>query len=354
MTSTRRLFALSIASLAALASLAGPANAQELKEVRISSQPALLGSVPFAVADAKGWWKEAGLKVTVINFPAGAPQIAASKSWDVGYTGSVPAVLGAVRFGLHTVAFSDDQSATNALYVRGPNADAIIKAPAAQLKGGTVFLTGNSTVDLAARSCMTKFGLNKGDVTVRSMGQAEIIAAMSSGSADVGGLWAPNTYTAEEKAGARLLCSGKDAGVMVPGNLVVRADWAKENPQTVAKFLAVYLRAQRWLSANRPEALAAMKKHYDAGGVVISDAAMNKEFDTRPTFDLAGQMALFNRGAQPSRADTTMNTIAAFMKDVGSLRADEALPEPRTYVTDEYLKLIDRDPQLKAFANRSN
>ncbi len=318
MTTTRRLFALTIASLAALASLGGPASAQELKEVRVSSQPALLGSVPFAVADAKGWWKEAGLKVTVINFPAGAPQIAASKSWDVGYT------------------------------------DAIIKSPGSALKGGTVFLTGNSTVDLAARSCMTKFGLNKGDVTVRSMGQAEIIAAMSSGSADVGGLWAPNTYTAEEKAGARMLCSGKEAGVMVPGNLVVRADWAKENPQTVAKFLAVYLRAQRWLSANRPEALAAMKKHYDAGGVVISDAAMNKEFDLRPTFDLAGQMALFNRGAQPSKADTTMNTIAAFMKDVGSLRADEALPEPRTYVTDEYLKLIDRDPQLKAFANRTN
>ncbi len=339
------------ATLFALTS--APALAQDLKEVRISSQPALLGSVPFALADEKGWWKDVGLKVTITNFPAGAPQIAASKSWDVGYTGSVPAVLGAVRFGLHTVAFSDDQSATNAIYVRGANADAIIRNPAS-LKGGTVFLTGNSTVDLAARSCLAKFGLQKGDVTVRSMGQAEIIAAMSSGSADVGGLWAPNTYTVEEKAGAKYLCSGKDTGTMVPGNLVVRAEWAKENPQLVARFLAVYLRAQRFLAANRKDALAIMKKHYDTGGVVISEAAMNKEFDTRPTFDLAGQMAMFNRGAQPSRGDTTMNTIAAFMKEVGSLRADEALPDPKSYVTDEYLKLIDRDPVLKAFANRSN
>lgn len=339
------------ATLAVLCS--APTLAQDLKEVRISSQPALLGSVPFSLADEKGWWKEVGLKVTVTNFPAGAPQIAASKSWDVGYTGSVPAVLGAVRFGLHTVAFSDDQSATNAIYVRGANADAIIKNPAS-LKGGTVFLTGNSTVDLAARSCLAKFGLQKGDVVVRSMGQAEIIAAMSSGSADVGGLWAPNTYTVEEKAGAKYLCSGKDTGTMVPGNLVVRADWAKENPQLVARFLAVYLRAQRYLAANRKDAVAVMKKHYDTGGVVISDAAMNKEFDTRPTFDLAGQLAMFNRGAQPSRGDTTMNTIAAFMKEVGSLRADEALPDPKSYVTDEYLKLIDRDPVLKAFANRTN
>ncbi len=49
-----------------------------------------------------------------------------------------------------------------------------------------------------------------------------------------------------------------------------------------------------------------------------------------------------------------MNTIAAFMKEVGSWRAGEALPDPKTYVTDEYLKIIDRDPQFKAFANRSN
>jgi sulfonate transport system substrate-binding protein len=348
MKMTRRFIA--AAALTLLAPFA--AQAQDLKEVRISSQPALLGSVPFALADEKGWWKEAGLKVTITNFPAGAPQIAASKSWDVGYTGSVPAVLGAVRFGLHTIAFSDDQSATNALYVRGPNADAIIKNPSS-LKGGTVFLTGNSTVDLSARSCLAKFGLQKGDVTVRSMGQAEILAAMSSGGADVGGLWAPNTYTAEENAGAKYLCSGKDTGTMVPGNLVVRAEWAKDNAQTVARFLAVYLRAQRYLASNRSDALAIMKKHYDTGGVVISQAAMNKEFDLRPTFDLAGQLAMFNRGAQPSRGDTTMNAIAAFMKEVGSLRADEALPDPKTYVSDEYLKLIDRDPVLKAFANNT-
>lgn len=347
---SRRTFA---AATAATAAVPFSAFSQELREIRISSQPALLGSLPFLVAEERNWWRELGLRVTVTNFPAGAPQIAASKSWDVGYTGSVPAVLGAVRFGLHTIAFSDDQSATNALYVRGPNAENWARNPAS-LKGQTIFLTGNSTVDLAARSCMQKLGLQRGDVTFRSMGQAEIIAAMSSGNADIGGLWAPNTYTVEEKAGGRLLCSGKDAGVMVPGNLVVRAEWAKENPQLVARFLAVYLRAQRFLAANRREALALMKKHYEVGGVQISEAAMNKEFDLRPTFDLAAQLGMFNRGAQPSRADATMNTIAAFMKEVGSLRADEALPDPKTYVTDEFLRLIDRDAALKAFATRTS
>ena len=50
----RRLFA--AAAFAALAPLS--AHAQDLKEIRISSQPALLGSVPFTLAEEKGWWKE--------------------------------------------------------------------------------------------------------------------------------------------------------------------------------------------------------------------------------------------------------------------------------------------------------
>jgi sulfonate transport system substrate-binding protein len=351
MKMTRRTLATVLTALAALAS--GAAGAQELKDVRISSQPALLGSVPFTLAEEKGWWKDVGLRVSITNFPAGAPQIAASRNWDVGYTGSVPAVLGAVRFNLHTIAFSDDQSATNALYVSGPNADTMVRNPSS-LKGKTVFLTGNSTVDLAARSCLQKFGLGRGDVTVRSMGQAEIIAAMSSGSAEIGGLWAPNTYTVEEQAGGKYLCSGKDTGTIVPGNIVVRADWARDNPDLVARFLAVYLRAQRYLAANRAQALAVMKRHYEAGGVNISPAAMNKELDLRPMFDLAGQLAMFERGAQPSRADTTMNTIAAFMKEVGSLRADEPLPDPKNYVTDEHLRRLNADATLRDFANRSN
>ena len=128
------------------------------------------------------------------------------------------------------------------------------------------------------------------------MGQAEIISAMSSNNADLAGVWAPNIYTLEEKAGAKVLCSGKDGGVVVPGALIARGEYAKQNPENVAKFLAVYLRAWKWIAArNKPEAIAMMKKFYDQGGVTISDASMNKEFDTRPIFDLAAQLARMDR-----------------------------------------------------------
>src|ERR1700730_16570934 len=78
----------------ALAVVAMFAHAQ-VTEIKVSYQPALYWALPFYVADQQGWWAELGLKPTFSTFPAGGPQIAASasKSWDLGGTGSAPRLL---------------------------------------------------------------------------------------------------------------------------------------------------------------------------------------------------------------------------------------------------------------------
>lgn len=321
-------------------------------EIKVSYQPALYWSLPFYIASEKGWWAELGLKPVYSTFPAGVPQIAASaaKSWDVGGTGSVPAVLGAARYNLLTIGITNDESVGNALLASGAKAAGFLKNPGS-IKGQTIVLTANSTGDYAVQACLQKWGLKKADVSIKSMGQAEIISAMSSGNADLGGLWAPNIYTLEEKAGAKLICSGRDAGAIVPGAIIVRQDYAKEQPQNVARYLAVYLRAQKWSLANRKEAVAMMKKFYEQGGVTISEAAMNKEFDTRPVFDLAAQLKIMNRAGGASEVDKWLTGIGEFMKANGTF--PEA-PATKSFVTDEYLRMVDRDPKLKEFANRAN
>lgn len=347
----RRYFVPTLAAIA-LAAMTTAAQAQQLTEIKVSYQPALYWSLPFYVAEQKGWWAELGLKPTFSTFPAGVPQIAASasKSWDVGGAGSVPAVLGAARYNLLTIGLTNDESAGNALLATAGKADAFMKNPQS-IKGQTIVLTANSTGDYAVQSCLGKWGLKKTDVTVKSMGQAEIISAMSSNNADLGGLWAPNIYTMEEKAGAKVICSGRDAGAMVPGALFVREEYAKEQPQNVAKFLAVYLRTWKWMNAHQTEAIAMMKKFYDIGGVTISEASMKKEFDTRPTYDLAGQLRILDRSKGPSDVDKWMTQIGEFMKGTGAI---SDVPPATRYITDEYMKMVDRDPKLKAFADNAN
>ena len=330
---------------------AGAAQAQALTEIKVSYQPALYWALPFYAATEKGWWAELGLKPVFSTFPAGVPQIAASasKSWDVGGTGSVPAVLGPVRFGIKTIGITNDESAGNALLARKDVADKFAKDPAS-IKGQTIVLTSNSTGDYAVQSCLKKWGIAKGDVTIKNMGQAEIISAMSSNNADLGGLWAPNIYTLEEKAGAKVLCSGKEGGAIVPGALIARGDYAEQNPENVAKFLAVYLRAWKWLNANKPEAIAMMKKFYEQGGVTISEASMKKEFDTRPTFDLAGQLSRMDRSRGTSEMDGWFNEIATFMRGTGAI---QSVPQASEYVTDAFMKRVQADPKLREFANKA-
>ena len=212
-------------------------------------------------------------------------------------------------------------------------------------------LTANSTGDYAVQSCLKRWGIAKSDVIIKNMGQAEIISAMSSNNADLGGLWAPNIYSMEEKAGAKVLCSGKVAGVTVPSALIVRGEYAEQNPENVAKFLAVYLRGWSWANANKTEAIAMMKKFYEQGGVMISEASMRKEFDTRPTFNLDQQIANMNRAGGASTMDGWFSSIGEFMKGTGAI---PAVPSANDYITDAFMKRVAADPKLREFANKTN
>ncbi|MFZ9439732.1 MAG: ABC transporter substrate-binding protein [Hylemonella sp.] len=347
--SKRRTLAALIFSLGANGAVQAQAP---LVEIKVSYQPALYWALPFYVATEKNWWAELGLKPVFSTFPAGVPQIAASasKSWDVGGTGSVPAVLGHVRFGIQTIGVTNDESAGNALLASKATADKFMKDPAS-IKGQTIVLTSNSTGDYAVQSCLKKWGIGKTDVTIKNMGQAEIISAMSSGNADLGGLWAPNIYTLEEKAGGRVLCSGKEGGAIVPGALIVRGDYAQQNPENVAKFLAIYLRGWSWANANKAEAIAMMKKFYEQGGVTISEASMKKEFDTRPTFNLTQQLQNMDRAKGSSVVDGWFGAIGEFMRGTGAV---QATPKSSDYINDAFMKRVAADAKLREFAAKTN
>jgi NitT/TauT family transport system substrate-binding protein len=339
-----------IALLAFATSLAvvAPPVARAQAPIGVSYQPSLYWALPFHYATVKGWWKDVGLTPNFSTFPAGAPQIAASaaKSWDVGGTGSVPAVLGAVRFNIVTIGITNDESKANAMMVRGDKFDAI-KADPKLLKGQRLLLTTNSTVDYASRKCLGKFGLGQNDMQFVNLGQAQIITAVTSNNGDVAGVWAPNTYTLEDRASAKYLCSGADAGAVVPGALIVRGEFAKERPEDVAKFLAVFLRGWSWAKANPAEARTLALDFYKQGGLEVTARAMDQEFELRPTFSLEQQLKLMDRGSSASTADGWFVEIGKFMTEVGTIPTN---PDVKSFVTDEYLKRVAADSKLRAFA----
>ena len=344
-------------AIAAAAVVAGtPFAAKAQTPINVSYQPAVYWALPYYIATQKGWWKDVGLTPSFSVFPAGAPQVAAAQagSWDVGGTGSVPAVLGAARSGLLTIGISNDESKTNAMMVRADKYASFSSNPKS-VDGQRILLTTNSTGDYAVRSCLNKYGIPFADVQFINMGQAQIISAVMSNNGDVVGVWAPNTYTLEEKAGAKTLCSGADAGAIIPGALVVRADYAKAHPKEVAAYLAVYLRGWSWAKANAKAAHDMIKAFYAQGGVDISDQAIDQEFALRPVYLLDQQLKIMDRSKDASEVDGWFGKIGKFMVSTGTL---PTAPDTKAYITDDYMKMVASDPKLKAFAtefdNKSN
>ncbi len=94
-----------------------------------------------------------------------------------------------------------------------------------------------------------------------------------------------------------------------------------------------------------------MKAFYEQGGVRISETAMRQEFDTRPTFELAQQLQIMDRSQGNSEVDDWFGDMALYMRANGTVKL---FPHPTEFITDEYMKLVQVDPKLREFANRSN
>lgn len=328
----------------------GAAQAQDVKEIGVSYQPALFWALPFYIADQMDWWKEVGLKPNYSTFPSGAPQVAAaaSGSWDVGGTGSAPAVLGAARFDIVTIGITNNESAGNAVLVRGDEADAI-KADPSSLKGQRLLVTTNSTGEYAAAACMEKYGLNyPEDLEVVNLNQAEIISAFATGTGKLAALWAPNIYTLSDRTGAVVLCSGQDAGAVVPGALIARRDFAEQHPEDVAKFLAVYLRAVSWIRDHNDEAVDMMRDFYALSGVELPDRFLQTEIDTRPQYTLDEQIKIMTGDGGKSDVAQWFGGLADYLVSTGTL---QQAPDTGKYVDPTYLKMVADDPKLSAFAN---
>ena len=337
-----------LAATLAAAALAPSAGAQQLTRLNISMQPALYSMVPLHLATEQGWWRQMGIEPNFSSFPAGPPQIAAAAAgtWDVGITGSAPGVLGAARFNIRTIGISNDESATNVLMVRRDQLEAI-RANPASLRGQRILITVNTTVDYVLQNCLARWNIPRSDVQVVNLNQAQILSAFSTGEGRVAGLWAPNIYTAEERMNAVPLCSGSDAGAIVPGNIIVRDEFLQRNPDMVARYLAVILRGIAFMKANPDQTIQAMSRFYAAGGVTVSEAALRAEIARRPLFGLEEQLQLLSRANGPSQADRWYEGLSAFLAQVGTVQNP---PAPAAYITDAVLQRIAADPRLRAFA----
>jgi len=307
------------------------------------------------LAKQKGWDKEEGLDLELLFFDSGMAQMEAlpARQWVLGATGGVPQVVGSLRHGAYEIGLGDDESITNNVYVRPDNPILKVKGfnkdfpevygSPETVKGKTILVTTVSSVHYAMSSWLKVLGLKDSDVVVKQMDQASIVAAFEKGVGDVAAIWAPYCYTAEAK-GWKKISDLRMCKAALPITLIGDKEFCDKNPETVAKFLRVYLRGVNYIKkhGSQPEVVKMYQKFMkDWGGLNMTPEMCKLDIDTHPVWTLEDQLKLFDSSAGESTAAKWQRLIGEFFTAQGRFTQEEFdKVNGMGYCNNKFLKMI--------------
>ena len=305
-------------------------------------------------AKEKGWDKEVGLDLDIQYFGSGMDILNAlpSGSWVFAGMGAVPAMMGALRYNTSIIAIGNDESMTNAVLVRADSPIAKVKGynkdfpevlgSPETVKGKTILVTTVSSAHYGLSNWLKALGLTDKDVTIKNMDQAQALGAFDNGIGDAVALWAPHLYAGQAK-GWKIAGDLKMVNVGNPIGLIADTKYAEKNPEIVAKFLSIYLRAVNMLQNEPLESLVPEYQRFylEWAGKQYSKEIALVDLQKHPVFNLKQQLALFDDSKGMSKAQTWQSEIAKFFASVGSINQEE-LSKVRdgAYATGKYLKLV--------------
>lgn len=242
-----------ILSMAVVASLlCGGDMAAQTEKVTVGITNAATDA-GFFIADKKGYFRDAGIEITMTAFPSAAKMIAplGGGELDVG-AGTVSAGLyNAVERGIHLRVVADKGSVTeqleySTLIVRKDLVDSGRYKTLADLKGMTIAAASRGTGNESSlNEALKKGGLKFSDANVVYMGFPEMLVALHNKAIDAAINNEPTITLAEEEGVA--VRASKD--VIYPGQqtavVLYSEKFAQQRRPVAEKFMNAYIRAVR-------------------------------------------------------------------------------------------------------------
>lgn len=317
-----------------------PANTGELVAgnepitLRIGTMP-FGHSVPVYYAIKNGMFEEANITVETLFF-AGGPamnEAAAAGEWDLGTTGGMPAVTGALAYDYKIIAYANDDMAPNAIYAR-PDSDIVAAgqghveaAPemygtADTWKGKTVLVNTGSSLQYGLDACLELIGLKESDLTVVQMDCASALAAFQAGEGDLCCLWDPQRYTAENEGYVKI-ASLDMTDEILPTCVVASSDMVKNHPDYVLRFLKVYLQAQEILANDLDLYAKTFDEWQDECGTPISEENAYESCAMRVHPTNEQNLSYFEGEVGQTQMDQIMLGVETFLFNTGKITQDD-------------------------------
>jgi len=257
----------------------------------------------------QGWDKEFGLDINLsVKDVAGIDLMNDMKvnsgAWDVGGVGCVPAVIGSKGLDISYIGIGNNEATSTEILVR-PDSD-ILRVKGANpdypevygsketIRNKTFFIRKMSSASYILSNYLELFDLAYNDVKVVDGNPSDFVNYMNDGNGDAMILWSPSTYEAQNN-GYKAAATASQVDAIVPLLFIARGDFAKNNPQTLARFLAMYDKAVR-IQKNDPKSLVGPYKNFLKiySGKDYSDDFCLYDLKAHPVYTIDEQLKLFD------------------------------------------------------------
>jgi NitT/TauT family transport system substrate-binding protein len=277
-----------------------PAFAQSLVKVRVSRLP-IVPYVPMDLAMSRGWFKEAGLDVTVGAVTGGtvAMQALLGGKLDVIFT-AFDAPIKARGQGFDVVIIANNNNAAHF----APDAGAILVRNDAgirtlkDLEGKRVLVNNLQNVNWAyTRAAVAKAGGDPDKLHFLEVRFPNMVDALLGGHADAASLTEPFTTIGNSTGKLRVLTYmfvEVQPGLNIAG-WAARKSWVNKHPAAVAAFRRTLQRAMDFLEQNPEEKTKAILKFTPLKAGLLSRITIDKWTTRIDRKDLEKQLALYKR-----------------------------------------------------------
>lgn len=249
---------------AAVAAFPAIAVAQaEKKQVTIAvGGKNLLYYLPLTVAEQKGFFKDEGLEVTIVDFAGGA------KALQAVVGGSADVVSGAFE---HTINMQAKGQPMRAFVLQGRAPQIVLAVSTktmpnfksvADLKGKKIGVTApGSSTNIMANFVLAKAGLKPSDVSIVGVGASQgAVAAMRSGQIDAVSNLDPVITILARSNDIKIVSDTRDVaeadkvfgGPMPAGCLYAPIPFLEKNPNTAQALVNAMVRANKWIQQSGP------------------------------------------------------------------------------------------------------
>ncbi len=332
---------------------APPAQAAD-KLIKLDTcwMPSTESFVPW-YAKKMGWDKQEGLDLQMHFFDSGPAQMEAipSGAWVLGSTGGVGQIIGALRYEAQLIGISYMDSKTEAVMVRAdspimkvkgwnPKFPEVYGSPEL-IKGKTFLATMITSSQYTMAKYLEVFGLTEKDVVVKNMDNPQALAAFESGTGDFAALWSPMEFIGMQK-GWKVAGDLDKCNAQLMTTLIGVKDFCEKNPETVAKFLRMYIRVQQHMRKQGDKMVPELVEFYkEWAGYDMSPEFAKLELELRPMYTLEEQLDALKGSPFNSKADKWQESLAVFFTSVGKFKPEERDKVQKTpYITDKYLKMV--------------